>query len=46
MAFTALQFTVSALTDETYRREFFEDLTGEIREALAVRVQYLQQIER
>ena len=37
-AFSALQFTVSALTDSTYRREFFEDTVGEIREALAVRV--------
>lgn len=44
MAFTALQFTVSALTDATYRKEFFEDLTTEIREALAVRVLYLSQI--
>jgi hypothetical protein len=40
-AFSALQFTVAALTDDTYRREFFEDTVGEIREALAVRVLYL-----
>lgn len=46
MAFTALQFTVSALTDATYRKEFFEELTSEIREALAVRVLYLHQIQR
>ena len=46
MAFTALQFTVSALTDATYRKEFFEELTTEIREALAVRVLYLDQIRR
>lgn len=41
-AFSALQFTVSALTDDTYRREFFEDTVGEIREALAVRLLYLE----
>ncbi|MGI9596058.1 MAG: hypothetical protein ACR2QK_07860 [Acidimicrobiales bacterium] len=41
MAFTALQFTVSALTDATYRQQFFDQLAGEIREALAVRVHYL-----
>lgn len=40
-AFAALHFTVSALTDATYRREFFEDTVGEIREALAVRLVYL-----
>ncbi len=45
MAFTALQFTVSALTDATYKQEFFDDLTGEIREALAVRVAYLQDLD-
>lgn len=44
MAFTALQFTVSALTDQAYREEFFDDLINEIRQALAVRVEYLDQI--
>ncbi len=44
MAFTALQFTVSALTDSTYRQQFFENLTFEIREALAVRVVYLSRV--
>lgn len=44
MAFTALQFTVSALTDQAYRQEFFDDLIREIRQALAVRVEYLDQI--
>ncbi len=44
MAFTALQFTVSALTDQAYREEFFDDLIIEIRQALAVRVEYLDQI--
>lgn len=39
-AFAGLQFTVSALTDSTYREEFFEDLLIEIREALATRVLY------
>jgi hypothetical protein len=39
-AFAGLQFTVSALTDSTYRQEFFEDLLNEVREALATRVLY------
>jgi hypothetical protein len=41
-AFSALYFTVSALTDATYRREFFEDIVGEIRQALAVRLLYVE----
>jgi hypothetical protein len=45
MSFTALQFTVSALTDTHFREEFFESLTEEIREALAVRVAYLQHLD-
>lgn len=44
MAFTALQFTVSALTDATYRKEFLDDLTSDIREALAVRTLYLERL--
>jgi len=39
-AFSALQFTFSALTDETYRAEFFDGILGEVREALAVRAVY------
>jgi hypothetical protein len=39
--FSALQFTFSALTDETYRKEFFEGIVGEMREALATRALYL-----
>jgi hypothetical protein len=38
--FSALQFAVAMLTDATYREEFYEDVTGEIREVLAVRVLY------
>ena len=38
--FSGLQFAVSMLTDATYRDEFYEDVTGEIREVLAVRVLY------
>ncbi len=39
-AFSALQFTFSALTDEQYRKEFFEGILGEMREALAARALY------
>ncbi len=41
-AFSALQFTFSALTDQTYREEFFEGMLTEMREALAVRAIYLR----
>jgi hypothetical protein len=41
-AFSALQFTFSALTDETYRREFFEGILGEMRESLATRALYVE----
>ena len=40
-AFSALQFTFSAVTDEQYRREFFEGMLAEMREALAARAIYL-----
>jgi hypothetical protein len=39
--FTALQFTVSLLSDRTYQDEFLQDLRGKLREALAVRAVYL-----
>jgi hypothetical protein len=40
-AFSALQFTFSALTDEQYRKEFFEGILVEMRESLATRALYL-----
>ena len=39
-AFSGLYFTVSAMTDETYRAEFHDEVVGEVREALAVRAVY------
>lgn len=39
-AFSGLQFLVAAVTDSTYRSEFFEGIVQEIREALAVRAVY------
>lgn len=39
--FSGLYFAISVLTDTTYRREFLEEVVGEIREALAVRAVYL-----
>jgi hypothetical protein len=38
---SGLQFAVQVVTDEAYRAEFAEDMTAEIREALAVRTVYL-----
>jgi hypothetical protein len=43
-SFSALQFAVAAVTDATYREEFFEEVTGEVRQALAVRAIYLDQL--
>lgn len=40
-AFSGLYFSVTAVTDDTYRKEFFEDVVAEIRQALAVRAAYL-----
>jgi hypothetical protein len=40
-ALSAVQLTFSALTDETYRAEFFEEMLVEIREALATRAVYV-----
>ncbi len=38
--FSGLQFAVSVVLDAGYRAEFAQDMTGEIREALAVRAVY------
>lgn len=40
-SFSGLYFTVSAITDETYRKEFYEDILEAIRKAFAVRETYL-----
>lgn len=40
-AVAGLQFTVSALTDKSYREEFVEENTAEMRKNLAVRAVYL-----
>lgn len=41
-AFSGLYFAVYAVTDETYRREFFTEVLGELEQALKVRVRYLR----
>lgn len=41
-AFSGLYFAVFAVTDETYRREFFSEVLGELEQALRVRVLYLR----
>ena len=40
-AFTGLQFTVSASTDDAWRAEFVDDVVRDVREALAVRARCL-----
>ena len=43
-AFSALQFAPAAVTDAAYREEFFDEVTSEVRHALAVRSIYLDQL--
>lgn len=38
--FSGLYFTVTAMTDPTYRGEFFDEFVGEVRQTLAVRAVY------
>jgi hypothetical protein len=45
-AFSALQFTVSLLSDRTYQDEFLGDLRESLRRSLAVRVVYLGAVLR
>ena len=45
-AFSALYLTVSAVTDEAYRAEFYDDLAAELRQSLAVRAVYLATVTR
>jgi hypothetical protein len=41
-AFSGLYFTVYAVTDETYRRQFFSDIAQELETAIAVQRVYLR----
>jgi len=41
-AFSGLYYSVAALTDSTYREEFLEELTGDLRTVLSDRVAYLE----
>ncbi len=41
---SGLQFAVQIVTDTAYRAEFAEEMTGEIREALAVRAVYYRRL--
>ena len=43
-AVAGLQFTVAALTDSTYRDEFYDEISGDIRSAIAVRDLYLARV--
>lgn len=40
-AFSGLYFAVTAITDENFRREFFDDVEADLRQVLAVRSAYL-----
>jgi hypothetical protein len=41
-AFTGLYFAIAMLTDSTYREEFLDGLTAEMREAFKARTEYLR----
>ncbi|NEE02087.1 hypothetical protein [Phytoactinopolyspora halotolerans] len=41
-AITGLYYAISILTDATYREEFLEDMTGEMREVFQARARYLE----
>lgn len=43
-AFSGLYFAVTAVTDASYREEFFTDVVGEVRQAFAVRTAYLTEL--
>ncbi len=38
--FSGFYFTIYVVTDATFRREFFEDVEDEVRQAFAVRAAY------
>lgn len=40
-AFSGLYFAVTAVTDASYREQFFEEIVGDVRQAFAVRSAYL-----
>ena len=44
--FSAFYFTVSMVTNAEYRAEFFEDVVGDLRQALAVRTVYVSAMEQ
>ncbi|HEX2240223.1 MAG TPA: hypothetical protein VHJ82_03665 [Actinomycetota bacterium] len=43
-SFSGLYFTVYALTDPTYRAEFYEQVVADVRTAFAVRAVYLREV--
>jgi hypothetical protein len=45
-AFSGFYFAISMLTDSTYRDEFLEEMTSEMRQSFAERAEYLEMRER
>ena len=41
---SGLNFAVQIVTDQAYRSEFAEEMTSEVRDALAVRAVYLRRL--
>lgn len=42
---SGLYYAIAVLTDATYREEFLEEITGEMRETFAARVAYLARLD-
>jgi hypothetical protein len=45
-AFSGVYYAISTLTDATYRHEFLEEITSELRETFAARSTYLRTLGR
>ena len=45
-AFSGFYFSIAIFTDSTYRQEFLEELTSEMRESFSERAEYLRLRER
>ncbi len=41
-AFSGLYYAIAVLTDATYREEFLDEITGEMRETFRARAEYLE----
>ena len=45
-AFSGLYYAIAVLTDDTYRREFLDELSAQLRGVFRLRAEYLQRLRR